>query len=668
MESGNVVEYIDRQKIICAVVLEVKNKRLRVLTESNREVNLAASRLSHKCQMRLDLSLGREKTVEALKEIAGRREELIQQVDIKELWEVLNTEQEWIDLATMTEFCFPNESTHDHESGVVRAFFKNRRYFKFNADRFFPYTQEQVEHLAAQQKAAELRNRLILGGAQWLKKVVKNQNRPKQALTLQEQEYVQILKSIYLYEKESEHYTVGKEMIAKAEIGDIDSIYTALVKLGVWDENENIDLIKHEIPTDFSSEIHATAKELIREATAASFQVSSASPRRVLTDLELITIDGQSTLDYDDALSLQTEGNMYRLGIHIIDVGNYIRKGDCIDQEALSRGSSIYMPDQKIPMLPACLAEDLCSLKEGQLRPAVSTMVRLSPSFDIIDYEVLPSLVKVDQQLTYYDVNLLADEKPEIVLLRDIAANFRQFRMDAGAVQISLPEIHVWIGDDGDINVNKINRESPGRLLVSEFMIMANWLMAKFLAEHNLPAIYRSQPKPKERLYTGYEESLFQNIMQRRLLNRFSLSAKPDHHSGLGLDAYVTATSPIRKFCDLVTQRQIRAVHGLEEPYSTKDIDNIIQLLEQPMANVSRIQHRRLRYWILKYLEKRVGQKEEAIVLGRRRNSYQVLLPEYMIECDLPLTSGIELKPKDLIQITIQRVHARKDVLSVFLG
>ena len=131
MESGNVVEYIDRQKIICAVVLEVKNKRLRVLTENNREVNLAASRLSHECKLRLDLSQGRENTVEALKKIASRREELIQQVDIKELWEVLNTEQEWIDVVTMTEFCFPNTPTYDHESGVVRAFFKNRRYFKF---------------------------------------------------------------------------------------------------------------------------------------------------------------------------------------------------------------------------------------------------------------------------------------------------------------------------------------------------------------------------------------------------------------------------------------------------------------------------------------------------------------------------------------------------------
>ena len=145
MESGNIVEYIDRQKIMCAVVLEVKNQRLRLLTESNREVNLSANRLAHTYKTRLDLSMGRSKMVGTLKEIVGRRNALINNVDIKELWEVLNTEQEWIDLRTMTEFCFPDGPNDDHESAVVRAFFQNRLYFRFQYNRFFPNTQDQVE-------------------------------------------------------------------------------------------------------------------------------------------------------------------------------------------------------------------------------------------------------------------------------------------------------------------------------------------------------------------------------------------------------------------------------------------------------------------------------------------------------------------------------------------
>jgi exoribonuclease-2 len=106
----------------------------------------------------------------------------------------------------------------------------------------------------------------------------------------------------------------------------------------------------------------------------------------------------------------------------------------------------------------------------------------------------------------------------------------------------------------------------------------------------------------------------------------------------------------------------------MEKAYTHEEINKIIMSLEQPMSNVSRIQQRRNRYWILKYLEKKVGQKEEAIVLYKRRDRYQILLPEYMIECDLSLPGSIDLKPKDLIRVTLQHVNARKNSFSVFMG
>jgi exoribonuclease-2 len=668
METGYIVEYIDRQKILCAVVLEVKDRRLRILTENNREMNLSANRLSHKCSGRLDLSQGRQKAVETLKEISRRRESLIGEVDIKELWEVLNAEQEWIDLQTMTGFCFPNSPTHDHESAVMRAFFKNRLYFKFNPDRFYPYTQEQVEQIQSQIKETERKNRLVQAGADWLKRLLGPPCGPSQLSAEDEREVIEILKSMVLHDKESPTHDLGKAMLAKADLSNGDAVFQVLVNAGVWDANENLDLIKLDIPVTFPPYVEEAALRLAEKVDDRPSAVQAGVRRRDLSALPMMTIDGQATLDFDDAISLEREGDGFRLGVHIIDVAQFIGKGDPIDREALVRGSSIYMPDFRIPMLPGCLAEDRCSLKAGALRPAITTLVRLSAALEIVSWEILPSMVQVDQQLTYYDANLMAEDHPDIMVLRDFAAKFRRSRLDAGAVQITLPEIHVWINGDGEIAVNRINRESPGRMLVSELMIMANWLAAKFLGEHRMPAIYRSQPPPKERLYTGEEYDLFKNIMQRRLLNRFILNSSPERHSGLGLDTYTTSTSPIRKYCDLATQRQIRALLGMETAYSEDEIDKIIQLLEQPMGNIGRIQQRRLRYWILKYLEKRVGTKEEAIVLERRRKSFQVLIPEYMLECDLPLVSGLELKSKDLVQIVIERADARKDLLEISIG
>jgi exoribonuclease-2 len=666
MEEGNIVEFIDRQKILCAVVQEVKNQRLKLLTENDREVNLSSNRLSHKSHMVLDLSLGRIKTIDALKGIAYRRKQLTRMVNIRELWEVLNSEQEWIDLSTMTAFCFPQQANCDHESAIVRAFFQNRLYFKFDQNRFFPISEEQVERNIAQEREAARKAQLIETGAQWIRLRLNPEDRPavQAPLTEDETASLDILKSFYIQDKESSHYAEAREILAKAGIDDRERLFSLFVNYGVFDPNENIELYRQEIPLEFSAEVLSHAEQIAADFTP----VTDSYPRKDLTHLPLMTIDGQSTLDYDDAISFEDYGDSCCLGVHIVDVAHYVKKDDPIDQEARLRASSIYMPDRKIPMLPTRLAEGYCSLKAGELRPAISMLIHLNKYSEILEYEIVPSLIRVQRQLTYYDVNLVADSSREIACLCDIALKFRQKRLSDGAVQITLPDINVWITETGEISVNRINRESPGRMMVAEIMIMANWMMARFLSERGIPAVFRSQPGPRDRLYKGCEGTLFQNYMQRRLLSRFMLLDKAERHSGLGLDAYVTATSPIRKFYDLVTQRQIRSVFGLETPYSALEIDRMIQMLQEPMYKVTRMQYQRNRYWILKFLESRIGQKEEALVLGRKRNAYQILLTEFMLECDLATTSRIELKPENAIQVTIQHVNARKDVLSVFMG
>ncbi|MGD8410476.1 MAG: ribonuclease catalytic domain-containing protein [Desulfobacterales bacterium] len=650
---------------MCAVVLEVKNQRLRLLTENNREVNLSRKRLLHKDKIRLDLTLRRDQMVEALKQVVRKREELINNIDIRDLWEVLNAEQNWIDLPTMTEFCFPESPSGDHEAAVMRAIFNDRLYFKFNPDGFRPNSEKQVELLAAQRKQEERKRRLIETGGSWLKNMLNFAGSVDSSNDgLDFQECSDILKSYYLFGKDSKDYAIAKAMVAKADIKSDQEIFRILVKLGVFAENENVELLRCQIKADFNENVLNRAAQIVSSNPIGS----AAAERRDLSHLPLLTIDGQGTLDFDDAISIAERGGTWQLGVHIADVGHFISKGDVVDQEALGRGSSIYMPDQKISMLPSVLAEGLCSLKAGELRPAISVMIDLNPQAEVVRYEILQSLIKVRHQLSYYDVNTYADENRQIRILNDIAQKFRQKRLDNGAVQITVPEISIWVSENQEVTVNKVNRESPGRMLVSELMIMANWLMAKYLQARQIPAIFRSQREPRERLYKNGVGTLFQNWMQRRLLSRFLLNAKPDSHSGLGLDAYITATSPIRKYSDLVNQRQIRAALGLETAYSAEQITEIIKSLELPMSYVGRFQYTRHRYWLLKFLENQIGQKEEAIVLHRARRHYQILLTQYMLECDLPLSSGIELKPEDLIQVTIQRVSARQDVIQVAIG
>ena len=660
MKSGTIIEYIDQQKLICAAVADVKGKRLRLITEQDKEVSLSASRISLTSDNALPESASRSAMVEALKATVARRESLKQEIDLKELWELLNEEGEWVELTTMAEYCFADAVTSDHKSAIIRAFFENRTWFKFDHNRFLPYTPEQVEQMLAKKREEERRQKVISEGGAWLKVLAGDKKDPG---CDHADEVITALKGWYIYERDSRHFPMAKEILSAAGIGSPETVFRILVKLGVFDANENIDLIRMEIPKNFSEEVLAEAKKLVENAP------ETFEGRRDLTHLSTITIDGRFTTDYDDAVTIEKqEDGTWLLGIHIIDVAESVTRGSLIDRRAMFRASSIYMPDQKIPMLPPELSDNLCSLVEGTVRPCISVMVKLNRFYAVDDFEVVPTMVTVRRQLTYSGANTLATEgDEELSTLIKIGKAFRQKRMDAGAVHISLPEVNVYMDEDGKPVISTVDRESPSRMMVAELMIMGNWLMASFLARHGLPSFFRIQPDPKDRLFKGEESSLFLNCMQRRQLSRAYVSQKPGHHSGLGVDAYTTATSPIRRYYDLVAQRQIRSVLGLEAPYSDDDVAEVSLHLDVPMGNIGRIQGNRKRYWIYKHLETKIGERVEGLVLDKRRHSYQVLLLDYMLDVMLP-ASGLTLKSGDHISAVIQHADARKDNLAVYVG
>lgn len=657
MDTGNIAEYIDQQRVICAVVTQLKNLRLKLLTENNREVNLSAGRVAHVSREGLDVSASRESLVRELKRISQRRRELSQTLDIEELWELLHEDGDPIDIPTMTALCFDPPVTPDHESAVIRAFFNDKLYFKFGKDVLTPNAPEQIQLKLKQIQEAEARERLIDRAGAWIKAM--DQGTHADPL---EPEILDILTDYYIHERESSTAADAKAILSRAGTDSPQQIFSIMVKAGIWQQDENLDLIRLDIPTCFPEEVMERADQLI-----SHHEDFTKDPlRKDLRHLPLITIDGQSTLDYDDAISLEKEEDGgYRLGIHIIDVGFYIKHDDVIDRDARSRASSIYMPDDKIPMLPPNLSEDLCSLMEGETRPGISTLVRLNRFFEIIDYEITASIIKVHHQMTYTEANMLNGEDDPITTLHKIATVLREKRMKAGAVQITLPEVNIWVEENGEIGISRIDRENPSRMLVSEMMILANSLMAEFVASHDIPAVFRSQPDPKQRLFQGVETSLFLNCMQRKQLNRASTGTKPEHHSGLGVKAYATATSPIRRYFDLLTQRQIRGILGYEAPYTRDELDSMLQVLEIPMANTGRAQFQRRRYWLLKYLEGMKGSAQEAVVLDSRRDFFTILIKEFMLEWRLP-SGGMKHKPGDIIQVTIQHADARRDQLSLF--
>jgi len=659
MIKGNIVEYIDQQKIICAVILQVQKDKLKLLNENNREISFSKNRLSHISPVCLDISISRDFIASQLKKLSLNRKTLSETINIKELWDILHEESGDIDISTMTLFCFDPPLTADNEAAVIRAFFYDRLYFKFNKTMFIPYTPEQVKAKKRQIKEAEKKELQVKKGALWINDVLNNKNGSS---TKPDKDIIHILKSYYLFNHNSDTHLVAKNIIKRSSINSPEQLFNIFVAAGIWDQNENVNLLAMQIPTTFSKDVLEHEKKL----TAGKNNFFDDPLRQDLTDIPLITIDGQSTLDYDDAISLENTENGYRLGIHIIDVDAYIKSNDPIDLSARERASSIYMPDDKLPMIPPQLSEDLCSLKENEIRPGISTIIKMNRFFEIQDYNVVPSIIKVHKQMSYSEANLLNGKNDPITTLYKIATLLREKRLKAGAIQITLPEVNVWLEDNQEIGYLKIDRENPSRMLVSEMMIFANSLMAEFLSNHKMPAVFRSQAQPKQRLFKGIETSLSLNFMQRKQLSRAMIGTDPENHSGLGVKAYVTATSPIRRYHDLLTQRQIKAIFGYGKAYSKAELETILQTISPSIANAGRVQASRKRYWITKYLESKKGSAYEALVLDCHRDHYNVLVKEFMLEAKLP-PSGIRLKNGDIVQVTIQHADARRDQLSLFV-
>lgn len=658
MIIGNVVEYIDQQKIISAVILQETKGKLKLLNENNREVNFSEKRLSHISQLCLDVSENRMALVNQLKSVAQKRTKLSNHIDIKELWDLLHEESGDIDISTMTLFCFDPPLTSDHEAAVIRAFFNDRLYFKFNNQKFIAFSPEQVEAKKKQIKKAERIERLTKQGATWINTVL---DPKKSTIPSIDDEIIHILKSYYLFGNESSTYIIGRQIIKKSILNSAEQLFSVFKKTGIFAPDENIPLLSMKIPRTFSR------KALKQESSLIGKQPDFTQDllRKDLTDIPLITIDGQSTLDFDDAISLELTDTGYTLGIHIIDVDAYIKAEDPIDLAAQERASSIYMPDEKLPMIPPGLSEGLCSLKVDQIRPGLSTLINMNRFFEIIDYKVVPSIIKVHEQMSYAEANLLNGKNDPVTTLYKMATTLREKRLKAGAIQITLPEVNVWIEENKEIGYSKVDRENPSRMLVSEMMIIANTLMAEYLATNDMPAVFRSQAPPKERLFSGIETSLTLNFMQRKHLSRAIIGTKPELHAGLGVNAYVTATSPIRRYHDLLTQRQIKAILGYHAPYSKNRLETILQTISIPLANAGRIQAQRKRYWLIKYLESKRNESFEVLVLDHHRDFYSVLIKEFMLEAKLPDT-GIKLKYGDVIRVTVQHADARRDQLSLF--
>jgi len=655
--QAKAVLFFEGQKLLSGVCLEDSGNRLHVFTTAGREMNVTINRILHVSSCTMDLSSSKDALLKQLQALEQKQEELKRQVDVQSLWELLAGEGEVFDADYLAAMAFGESADPDCSAAMLRALLEERTRFKLVGKQFQINTPEQIEAILTKRRREAQRQFDIEEGSIWLESVLQGNDAPYE----REDSFLRLLRDYVVFGSDAADYQLIREILDQAKITDPKACFDLLVRRGVFDADENLGLERYKIPVHWPHRV-------LEEAEGLALPVLSGIARRDLTSLRIVSIDDAFTRDIDDAISFEEKNDCLQLGIHITDAASLIRPDCALDWEAAKRGTSIYLPEGKIPMLPPALSEGFLSLKEGEDRPAISFLVRFTPAGDILDSEITLSTIRVAKKMTYEEVDAkIAHNSPFAGLYR-LCVCLMEKRKSAGALLLSIPELQVIVDQDKHIAISIRERNAPSQIVVTECMILANHLAARFFRDRGVPALYRKQARPRELIDMPDGQSLYHLYRQRKLLSRVDLGTEPGPHCMLGLDLYTTITSPMRKYYDLVMQRQMKSLLvGKPAVYGKNDLKNMMAEVDPCLTKANLVSQERERYWMLKYFLDKVGQPVTALVLEKRMRSYSIVLCDYQFEANLSAADGLELVPGTTIIAVLDKVDPFNGTLKVTL-
>ncbi len=357
-------------------------------------------------------------------------------------------------------------------------------------------------------------------------------------------------------------------------------------------------LVEHDIFTEFAPE----TLEEIRNVPDAIDDAMIEKGRHDLRDLLTITIDGDDARDFDDAISIQKLPEGYRLWVHIADVSYYVRPGTALDREAYRRGTSVYVTDRVVPMLPQVLSNGICSLNPHEDRFTITVQMDIAKDGSVRESQIYPAIIRSDERMTYGNVNriMAKDERlvrryAHLLLMIDnmmgCSALIRKRRHDLGAVNFETRESKIIVDEKGVPQQIVLRERGESERMIEDFMIAANECVAAYMKWMDLPAMYRVHEQPeakKVRAFAKVAKTLgysfvvnvaqvypgqFQRLLEEaqgednfdvlsaymlRSMQKARYDAQCLGHFGLGLKEYLHFTSPIRRYPDLVVHRMLR--------------------------------------------------------------------------------------------------------------
>lgn len=431
---------------------------------------------------------------------------------------------------------------------------------------------------------------------------------------------------------------------------------------------------EYDLPGDFSREALAAAREAAR-----SFDPRTLNGRLDLTTKTVVTIDPPDARDFDDAISLErTDRGHWLLGVHIADVAHFVRPGTPLDAEARQRGTSVYLPDRVIPMLPEVLCNGVASLQPGKVRYTLSALMELSAEGALTACEVVPTAIRSSRRFTYEEVDdYLANRvawrerlAPDVYALLDrmheLAMLLRARRMRRGALELNLAEVKIDLDPHGRVRGAHRVLHTESHQIIEEFMLQANEAVAAMLEEAGVPFLRRVHAPPDPRklealtefvsglgVKTGSLHSRFelQDVLRKvagtpaeqavhyavlRSMQRAVYSPEPDGHYALASDHYCHFTSPIRRYPDLTVHRLLKTLAARGK--ARADLAELVALgrhCSEREQRAEAAERELVNVKLLYYLSGRIGEEFDAVITG---------VEEYGL-----FAQGIELPAEGLI-------------------
>ena len=411
------------------------------------------------------------------------------------------------------------------------------------------------------------------------------------------------------------------------------------------------------IPAEFPEKV-------LNQAVRVGKPVSDADRvgRRDLMDWLMVTIDGEDAKDLDDAVSLRMDGENYILGVHIADVTNYVQENSALDREAFERGTSVYLADRVIPMLPHKLSNGICSLNAGEDRLALSCIMTFDASGTMVDHEIAETVINVDKRMSYNGVSkILEGETQEtedqivsmLLCMKELSDILRERRGRRGSIDFDFPETKVILDENGKpVDIRPYERNDATKI-IEDFMLMANETVAEEYYWRELPFLYRTHEVPDEekirKLSTfinnfGYhihirnevrpkeiqkllarvdgtpEEALISRLALRSM-KRAGYTTENTGHFGLAAKYYTHFTSPIRRYPDLQIHRIIK--ENLRGRLNDDRISHYEEILPKVASQCSERERRAeeaerdvVRMKKAEYMRSRIGEEYEGVISG----------------------------------------------------